>query len=173
MLERWDRLSPKEPSLISRKKVILCSSHRPDQGLLPVWESSRAASPPPSPPFILQGLYSVLSSSAVSSVGCWRLRTLYLGLPLVHHPPCGVSGLTQQDAHPGPCGKPVQSFLVRLPAQSTGTLAGFIFSPTPLFPPHPRPRNASLTIYLICTKNSFYVNILLLLLLLFLLYSPH
>ena len=55
------------------------------------------------------GPYSVLSSSAISSVGCQRLTTWYLGLPLVHYPPCGVSGLTQPDAHPGLCGKPVKS----------------------------------------------------------------
>jgi hypothetical protein len=31
--------------------------------------------------------YSVLSSSAISSVGWWKLGTWCLGLPLVHHPP--------------------------------------------------------------------------------------
>jgi hypothetical protein len=43
-----------------------------------------------------RGPYSVLSSCVVTSVGCvgcQRLRTWYLGLPLVHHLPCGVSGL--------------------------------------------------------------------------------
>jgi hypothetical protein len=34
-----------------------------------------------------QGPYSVLSSSAVSSVGCQRLRTWYWGLPLIHPSP--------------------------------------------------------------------------------------
>ena len=46
------------------------------------------------------GPYSLLSSSAISSVECRRLRTWYWGLPLVHPLPCGVSGLTQPDAHP-------------------------------------------------------------------------
>jgi hypothetical protein len=39
-----------------------------------------------------RGPYSVLSSSAVSSVGCQTLRTWYRGLPLVHPMLCGVSG---------------------------------------------------------------------------------
>jgi hypothetical protein len=73
---------------------------------------------------------------AVSSVGCQRLRTWYLGLPLVHHLPCGVSGLTQLDAHPGPCGKRAQSSRVCLPRAPEL----WRFSPTPFFPPHPRPR---------------------------------
>jgi hypothetical protein len=30
------------------------------------------------------GPYSVLSSPVISSLGCWRLRTWYWGLPLVH-----------------------------------------------------------------------------------------
>ena len=33
---------------------------------------------------LLRGPYSVLSSSAISSVGCSRLRTWFWGLPLVH-----------------------------------------------------------------------------------------
>ena len=62
---------------------------------------------------------------AVSSVGCQRLRTWYLGLPLVHHPLCGVSGLTQPDSHPGTHGK--------YPAvQNSGGARAL--SPTPLFP---------------------------------------
>jgi hypothetical protein len=32
------------------------------------------------------GAHSVLSSSTVSSVGCWKLGTWCLGLHLVHHP---------------------------------------------------------------------------------------
>ena len=142
MLEGWDKLSPNEPRLTSLQKAILC--HGPDQGL----SRENHPAPPlplPSPPFIPRakchspGFYSGLSSSTVSSVGCWRLRTWYLGLPLVHHPPCGVSGLTQPDAHRGPRAKRV-AVLPRPPAQSTGTLAGCGFSPTPLFSPHPRPR---------------------------------
>ena len=109
---------------------------------------------PPSPPAFFPysrgqvlpwGSYSVLSSSTVSSVRCRRLRTWYLGLPLVHHLPCGVSGLTQPDAHPGPCGNRL-AVLPHLPTQSTRTLVGHGHSPTPLFPTHPRPS----TLWLIC-----------------------
>jgi hypothetical protein len=74
----------------------------------------------PGPPW---GPYSVPSSSAVSSMGCQRLRTWYQGLSLVHHLPCGVSGFTQPDAHQGPRGKRL-AVLLSLPAQSTGTLVG-------------------------------------------------
>ena len=82
------------------------------------------------------GPYSVLSASAVSRVGCRRLRTWYRGLLLVHHPPSGVSGLTQPDAHLGLRGKH-PAVLPHMPAQSTGTLVGcrhFLLlpsSPTP------------------------------------------
>jgi hypothetical protein len=78
------------------------------------------------------GPYSVLSASAVSRVGCRRLRTWYRGLLLVHHPPSGVSGLTQPDAHLGLRGKH-PAVLPHMPAQSTGTLVGCWHSPTPLF----------------------------------------
>jgi hypothetical protein len=79
---------------------------------------------PPSPPAFFPysrgqvlpwGSYSVLSSSTVSSVRCRRLRTWYLGLPLVHHLPCGVSGLTQRAVHSGPSGKHAQSSRACLP----------------------------------------------------------
>jgi hypothetical protein len=52
-----------------------------------------------------QGPYSVLSSSVVSRVGCQRLGTWCLELPLVHHLPSGVSGFTQPDTHPRPYGR--------------------------------------------------------------------
>jgi hypothetical protein len=95
------RLSPKEPSLTSHQKAILCSSHRPDQGLSPEWEPSSALSPSPLllsslGPSATPGPYSVLCSFAVSSLGCRRPRIWYLGLPLVYHPLCGVSGFLQQ-----------------------------------------------------------------------------
>jgi hypothetical protein len=80
--------------------------------------------------------YSVLISSAVSSVGCWRLKTWYRGCPLSTHPhpqPSGVSGFTQPDAHLGPSGKR-PAVLLSPPAQSTETLAGCGLSPSPLFP---------------------------------------
>ena len=63
----------------------------------------------------LHGPYSVLISSTISSVGCWTLRTWYMGLPLVHHPLCGVSGSTQPDVHLGLHGKHEQSSYTCLP----------------------------------------------------------
>ena len=143
MLERWDGLSPKELHLTSHQKAILCSSHRPDQGLSPLWEPSSAASPPtvssfhPRVQVLPQGPYSVLSSSAISSVGCQRLRTWYLGLPLVHHPPCGVSGLTQPDAHPGPSGKcpaalPASACPEHWNSGRTWVFSHSLYSPCPL-----------------------------------------
>ena len=143
MLEQWDRISPNEWCLTSHQKAILCCSHGPDQGLSPAWEPCNILSPPTlsclhpwgrMPPL---GPYSVLSSFAISSVGCWRLRTWYLGLSLVHQQPCGVSHLIQPGAHPGPHGKSAQSS----PIQSTGTLVGCRFSSTPLFLPHPQPHS--------------------------------
>jgi hypothetical protein len=129
MIEWWDRLSPNKSRLTSHKKATLCSSHGPDQELLPVWEPSSTPSSPALsflwpwgsvPP---QGPHSVLSSSAVSRVGCQRLGTWCLELPLVHHLPSGVSGFTQPDTHPRPYGKHPAVF-PHLPAQSTKTLAG-------------------------------------------------
>lgn len=102
-----------------------------------------------------QGPYSVLSSSALSSVGCRRLGTWYLGLPLVHHPPCGVSGLTQPDTHPGLC-ENHSAVLPRLPTKSTGTLAGCGFSPIPLFPPHPWLHNSQLC--LLCLSLQLFLE---------------
>jgi hypothetical protein len=94
------------------------------------------------PPLLLSwGPYSVLSSSPPYSVwdAMLRLRNLYLGLPLVHHLPCGVSGLTQPDAHRGPCGK-CQTVLPCPKAQNARTLAGYWFSPIPLSPTPKAPR---------------------------------
>ena len=81
-----------------------------DQALSPTWKPSSIPSPAlsslrPQGPVLPQGPYSVLSSSVVSSVGCLRLGTWYLGLPLVHHLLSGVSGFTQPDTYPGPRGK--------------------------------------------------------------------
>jgi hypothetical protein len=92
-----------------------------------------------------QGPYSVLRTSAVSSVGCWRLRTWYGGCPL-STPLCGVSGFTQPNARLGLRGKHT-AVLPSLPAQSTGTLARCGLSLTPLFPLplHPQARGYTLT----------------------------
>ena len=138
MLERWDRLFPNEQRLTFHRKAILCSSYAPDQGFSPASTTSPPALSSLHPRVLPRDPYSVLSSATASSVGCWRLRTWYLGLPLVPHPLCGVSGLTQPDAHPGATWK-TSAVLPCPPAQSTGTLVGRGFSPIPLFPQHSRP----------------------------------
>ena len=132
MLERWDGLSLNKLHLTS---CILCSSHGPDQGLSPpTWEPSSTPSCPAfsslCPPELsaAQGPYSVLSSStARSSVECQRLRTWYLGLPLVHPLLCGVSGLAQPDTHLEPLGKHAVS-----PPASLNSVGMQV--PTPSFP---------------------------------------
>jgi hypothetical protein len=104
VLGRWDRLSSNEPLLTSCQKAFLRPSHRPClHGNHPV---------PFPPPSLISGSlvphwgpYSVLRSSSLSSVGCRRLRTWYLGLPFVHPLLCGVSGFTQPYVHPGLHGK--------------------------------------------------------------------
>ena len=96
LLHTWEALQPncnqihtvtKIKKKTSRQKAILCSSPGPDQGLLLTWEAFSDPSPrlllplapKPVPP---RGPHSVLSSSRVSSVGCWRLGTWCLELPL-------------------------------------------------------------------------------------------
>jgi hypothetical protein len=74
------------------------------------------------------GPYSVLSSSTLSSVGCRTLRTWYMGLPLVQHPLCGISGSKQPDTHLGLRGKHAWSSYTCLPRapelwQDTGSLS--------------------------------------------------
>ena len=76
----------------------------------------------------LHGPYSVLISSTISSVGCWTLRTWYMGLPLVQHPLCGISGSKQPDTHLGLRGKHAWSSYTCLPRapelwQDTGSLS--------------------------------------------------
>ena len=83
--------------------------------LSPILSPSVLSPISPGPGVLLRGPYSVLCSSAISRVGCQRLRTWYRGLALVHPLPCGVSGFTQPDAHPGPCGKHL-AVLLHLPA---------------------------------------------------------
>ena len=86
--------------------------------------------------------YSVLSSSAITSVGCQRLRTWYLGLPLVHHLLCGVSGLAQPDAHQGyvesVSSPPVSAHPEHWNSGRTRILSHSPISPIPM-PPTPQP----------------------------------
>ena len=143
MLERWDRLSPKELHLTSHWKAFLCSSHGLDQGLSPTWEPSSALSPCPllpSPPG---------PSAAPGSLFCSQLlHHIQGGMPEAENlvpgaapcPPPVVWGqwLNTARCPPGLCGKH-PAVLPCLPAQSTGTLAGassllLPSSPTPSAP---------------------------------------
>ena len=98
MLEQWDRRSPNKPRLASQQKAFLLSSHGPDQGLSPTWEPPSTPSPPafsslwPSddgvaPPPRGPPICSQLFRGVQRCLGCMRLRTCCLGLPLVHPPP--------------------------------------------------------------------------------------
>jgi hypothetical protein len=73
------------------------------------------------------------------------------------HPPthtqAGFHGFTQPDTHLGPCGKHV-AVLPCLPAQSTRTLVGRWFSPTPFIPPCLLPYK-SVYVYTCCTIINF------------------
>ena len=74
-----------------------------------------------------QGPYSVLSSSAVSSVGCQRLRTWYQGLPLVHPYHVGLVASHSQMPTWGHVESDQQSSHISLPSapelwQDTGSL---------------------------------------------------
>ena len=100
LLHTWEDLQPncnqihtvtKIKKKTSRQKAILYSSPGPDQGLSPAWEPLFLCPLPISLGPIVSpwGPSSVLSSSAVSSMGCQRLRTWYRGLPLVHPQLCG------------------------------------------------------------------------------------
>jgi hypothetical protein len=81
--------------------------------------------------------YSVLSSSAISSIGCRRLRTWYRGCSLSTPLPCGVSSFTQPDA-PGPVESVQQSSHIHPPrAQELWLDVDSLppcFSPTPTAP---------------------------------------
>ena len=86
VLELWDKISPNEHHLTSGQNVFLYSSHGPRT----LAHMKTTQHPLSFPPFsfgadkVPQGPHSVLSSSAVSSMGCPRMKTWYLGLPLVH-----------------------------------------------------------------------------------------
>ena len=87
--------------------------------------------PPPGAPICSQ-----LFCCVQRCLGCPRLRTCYLGLPLFQSPLRWDGGFPQPDTYPQPSGKCV-AVLPCLPAQSTGTLAGHGFSPTPFTPLSP------------------------------------
>jgi hypothetical protein len=141
VLERWDRLSPNEQRLTSHQKAFLHSSHGTRDShpcrnhpahlspcpLLPL--APGLTSGPLGPPF-------VLSSSTVSSMGCQRPRTCYLGLLLVQLSWDFMASHSQTPTQ-GHVESMQQSFHVRLPrAPELWWETGFL----PLhFPPHPLP----------------------------------
>jgi hypothetical protein len=91
-------------------------------------------------PSSCRGPYSVLSSSAVSSMGCWRLRTWYRGLPLVHLPAMWGQWLHIARWPPGALWKVSSS-----PPASTcpehrnsGRTPALPLSPLPIHPPAPQ-----------------------------------
>ena len=137
MLGQWDRLSPNELCLTSNLKAFLQSSHRQtkDSAL----RENHPAPPIPCPllpsapglserplglPFCSQ-----LFCSAHWCLGCLRLRTWCLRLPLCPPPTeLGFRGFPQPNTYQGPRGK--HAAVQHPPAQSSGTLVGRGFSPT-------------------------------------------
>jgi hypothetical protein len=144
VLGRWKRLSSNELLLTSHQKAFLCSSHRLDQRLTPAWEPPSSPSPPDLSSFPLWGQvspwgrYSVLSSSAISSMGCQRLRTWYGGCPLSN--PCHVGSVASHRQMPtqGHVESIWQSSRIHLPrAQELWLDMGSLSLPT--LPLHPQP----------------------------------
>jgi hypothetical protein len=142
MLEWWDTLSPNELHLTSHQKIFLHSSHgwTKDSCL-----SGNHPAPPlllPSPPFgpgadrAAQGppFCSQLFRGVQLCLGCQRLRTWYLRLPLIHHPLSWDPVASHSQTHPPGTMWKAWGSLPHLPAQSTGTLVGCGFSPTCSFP---------------------------------------
>ena len=95
------------------------------------------------PPW-LAPICSQLFQSVQRCLGYLRLITCYLGLPYIHPPlptELGSSGFPQPDTHTGLRGKRALD-LPHPPTQSTGTLVGCEFSPTPFIPSHPLPNRS-------------------------------
>jgi hypothetical protein len=145
MLERWDRLSPKEQHLTSCQKAFLCSSQGLDQGLSSAWEPPSALSLP-----ALSSLWSlswlscswgshfVLMFSSVSSC-VWDVQDfepVISGLCEAQRPktaPCPPPWAEWVAFHLGPHGKRAAVFCVCPPrAPELCWDSGFL--PLPLFP---------------------------------------
>ena len=129
----------RRPSCATATDLTKDSQQRGNHPALPL--------PLPSPPFIpgpSAAPGALFCSQLLCRIQCGMLEAENLvpgAAPcLPPAPPCGVSGLTQPDTHPGPCGKHAQSSRVRCPEHQNSGGGGF--SPTPLFPPHPRPCKA-------------------------------
>jgi hypothetical protein len=165
VLEGWDQLSPKKPCLTSRQRAFLHLSQDWTKDSHP--PENHPAPPTPTPfPFLPSlgltdlplGAPFVLRSSLVSSVGCLRqrLRTCYLGLPLVHHPLCGVSGFTQPGTHPGRM-ESLWAVHPHPPVQSTRTLVGHGLSSTPFISPMPTAPQVSK--YKLCSNKTLFTKV--------------
>jgi hypothetical protein len=158
LLKWWDKLFPKELLLSSPwKKTFLSSSHRLDQGLLTLWKPPSVPSLPALSSFRPWGLpshlrvtspilfpalqrYPVVSRvpEAENLFSLASVRPRDLGLLLGQPLEDWAQWLPTTRHPPKPWGE-CAAVLPCLPIQSTGTLAGCGFSPTPFVPPHPLP----------------------------------
>jgi hypothetical protein len=146
VLGGWDRLSSNELLLTSLQKSLPVLQPRTRlKTLACVGTTQRPLSPSTLSPYLHslvppRGPYSVPSSSAVSSMGCQRLRTWYWELPLVHPPTMwGSVALHRQMPTQGHVESIQQSSHVHLPrAQELWPVTGSLptpSSPTPTPPP--------------------------------------
>ena len=152
MLERWDRLSPKELCLTSCWKAFLRSSPRPVGAGTALHPLSPCFSLPFSPrddraapgaPILFSALPRCPAVSGMPEtenlLSLASARPRDLGLPLFHPPPppparWGSVASHSQTPTRGHVESMWQSSCFHLPR------AGHGFSPTPFIPPHPLPR---------------------------------
>ena len=104
----------------------------------PLFPSFLGPSAAPGPLFYSQLLYCIWREMP-------RLRTWYLGLPLVHYPLCGVSGFTQPDAHLGPRGWKACSLPMSAHPEHRNSGRTWVLSHSPLAQ-HPQPHSPSSSI---------------------------
>ena len=102
----------RRPSCAPAPDLTKDSRSRGKHSVTPLPDFSSFWSRSPVPP---RGPHSVLSSSVVSSVGCWRLGTWCLGLPLVHHRRVGSLASHSQTPTRGRMESMRHSSHVRLP----------------------------------------------------------
>jgi hypothetical protein len=151
VLERWDRLSPKEqrgrpfcdPATDQTKDFCLCGNHPLPPLSLPSPPFDPRISEPPQGPHLFS---APPRCSAVSEMpetenmlSLASVRHRDLGLPPVHPLAGWVQWLLTARQPPRAAWKGCTAVLTHLPAQSTRTLAGCRFSPTPFIPSCPMP----------------------------------
>jgi hypothetical protein len=144
MLEWWDRLSPNEARLTlpleglpafrpwTRPRTLTCVGtiqHLPLPLLSPPF-GTRADWAAPGAPILFSALPRCPVVSGMPEAENLVPRTA----PFPPSTELGFHGFPQLDTHPWPRGKH-GAVLLSLPAQSTRTLVGHGFSPTPFFPP--------------------------------------